>query len=265
MLSRIQSYIADILSRNNLKMSTTTGFFRNEAQIETLIQLKPAPRTVYVFGSSDGCEAYSLAIAYRLKNINLDLKIWGFEIDETCLERAKVALYDEAQIDYYKGNSVLASSKGRFFTMIEPNIFQVAGAITQLCKFIQGSVLDEAFISTLRSADIVLCQNVFVHMTEQQNYEGIRNLKRLLNEDGLLLIGGMRPAIRSKVTQKLGLVPITTQAESIHNGWVDLRQGWDESHPWRRKYYLLEPFRPLPDWASRYGTIFRKCDATTEA
>jgi chemotaxis methyl-accepting protein methylase len=239
-------------------MSTTTGFFRNDLQTEVLLRLKPALETVYVFGCSDGCEVYSLAIWCHLAAPAPKVQITGFDIDRACLAQAQAAVYTAAQLDYYNSGKPLCSRKASFFDVSTPGCFLVNKTITQHCAFRHGDVLDARFVAALPPADAVLCQNVLVHLAEEDNRRALENLCRLLGPDGLLLLGGMRPPVRSRLTYEMGLEPIADELEKIHDGWLDLRRAWDSAPAWRRKYYYLEPFQHVPDAPFRYGTIFRK-------
>ena len=144
----------------------------------------------------------------------------------------------------------------QFFDRVDGSRFRVAKSITETCEFKLGSVLDEAFMSQLPPADIVFCQNVLIHLGPEQNRIALRALRGLVSPNGLLAIGGMRPELRSALTNEFRLHPITEDCRVIHDGWRDLRHWWEESKPWAREYFALEPFQESADWERRYSSLF---------
>lgn len=256
-LVKLYGHARKFFTKNRLRVSTTTGFFRNDVQMETIIRLKPNPKTVYVFGCSDGCEAYSFAIHLKLNNVVPLPKIAGFDINAECIARAQSAEYQRNQMDYYGTGECLSGPKAQFFDKVGSNTYRVAESISRSCEFSCGSVLDEAFMSQLPKADIVFCQNVLIHLTPEQNRIALDNLKRLVDKDSLLAIGGMRPELRSALTTEAALSPVTDDCRVIHDGWRDLRNWWEESKPWEREYFALERFEETADWPYRYSSLFR--------
>ena len=256
-LAKLYGHARKFLTKNRLRVSTTTGFFRNDIQMETILRLMPKPKAAYVFGCSDGCESYSFAIHLRLNNVTPPPTIRGFDINEECILRARQATYERKQMDYYGTGENLNGPKAQFFKSIDGNTFRVDESISSTCEFQLGSVLDEAFMSQLPAADLVFCQNVLIHLSPEQNRIALLNLKRLVGEKGLLVIGGMRPELRSALTSETGLKPVIEDCRVIHDGWRDLRSWWEESKPWAREYFALERFEETPDWQQRYSSIFR--------
>lgn len=256
-LSKLYGHIRQFVARNRLRVSTTTGFFRNDRQMETILCLFPRPKTIYFFGCSDGCEPYAFAIHLKLSDPSVEPDILGFDINEGCIAKARAAVYANNQLDYYRTGTALTGPKAQFFRRANGNKFQLDAQIARVCKFKLGSVLDEEFISKLPPADLVFCQNVLDHLSPKQNRIALRNLRGLLTTHSLLVIGGMRPELRSALTQELRLDPVTNNCRAIHDGWRDVRGWWDQSKPWARAYYFLEPFREAPDWPYRYSSIFR--------
>lgn len=247
-----------IVRRNHLQVSTTTGFFRNDQQMQTIMRLFPRPKTVYFFGCSDGCEPYTFAMLLKLADPSAPLpKIHGYDINSECIAKAQAAVYDTNQLDYYRTGHQLSDESSLLFDKAAFNSYRVSASIKCTCSFGYGSVIDDDFMSQLPPADLVFCQNVLVHLPLEQNRSAVRYLRRLLTPQSILAIGGMRPDVRSVVTQEANLEPITDDCREIHDGWRDLRNWWDTSLPWTRAYFCLEPFRELSDWSYRYSSLFR--------
>jgi len=256
-LTKLYGKARRFLTRNRLRVSTTTGFFRNDVQMETIIRLVPQPKTIYVFGCSDGCESYSFAIHLRLHNVTPPPRIIGFDINEECILKARRGIYQRNQMDYYGTGENLAGPKTQFFNRADGTKVRVDDSIASTCEFNLGSVLDEAFMAQLPKADIVLCQNVLIHLSPEQNRIALHNLKKLVASRGVLAIGGMRPELRSALTNEAGISPVVEDCRVIHDGWRELRHWWEESKPWAREYFALERFEETPDWPNRYSSIFR--------
>jgi chemotaxis methyl-accepting protein methylase len=256
-LTKFYGEARKFLTKNRLRVSTTTGFFRNDVQMETILRLLPAPKLVYVFGCSDGCESYSFAIHLRLHKVSPAPKIRGYDINEECILKARRALYERQQMDYYGTGENLTGPKAQFFQLVGSNQFRVDESIASTCDFDLGSVLDDAFMAQLPKADLVFCQNVLIHLEPEQNRVALRNLQGLVADGGLLAIGGMRPELRSALTTEAKLEPVVEDCRVIHDGWRDLRNWWEESKPWAREYFALERFEETPDWPHRYSSLFK--------
>lgn len=257
MLTTIFRATRKFLTRDRLQISTTTGFFRNDRQMATLLALAPQPKVIYFFGCSDGCEPYTFAIHLKLADPACTPSIRGLDINEACIEKARLAVYDNKQMDYYRTGQALTAEQAQFFEKAGAGTFRVKNEITRLCDFEVGSVLDGEAMAKLPPGDLVFCQNVLVHLSAEQNVVALQNLKALLKPTSLLVIGGMRPEVRCELTRELQLEPVTTDCRPIHDGWRDLRKWWDESKPWAREYFCLEPFCETEDWPYRYSSLFR--------
>lgn len=241
-----------------LKISTTTGFFRNAIQIDTVTELISKPKSIYVFGCSEGCEAYSLAIHYYNKFNYIDYKLTGYDINANCIDVASKGTYDINQIDYYKSENLAIDGALKCLNKTKSGAYQVIDEIHRVCHFKFGNILDTDFMANLEPSDVILCQNVLIHLPYKQNVVAMTNLSKLLKSGSILVIGGMRPSYRSKITKKLKLKPIENNCETIHNNWLDCRKMWDEGNVLTRDYFALEPFKETKDWPYRYSTIFKK-------
>ena len=242
------------------QMSTTTGFFRNTAQLSTLLSLMPSPQRIHVFGCSTGCEAYGLAMIYDDSNSSKDLEINGFDIDKDCVKKAKAGLYEAKEVFYAKdalsgGNSERLLSK--YLKQESRGTYRVTNRILTSCIFADGNLLDSRFMNSLDAADIVVCQNVLIHMSEEHNREALKLIMERVRPEGLLIISGMRLSIRAKITQELGLMPVTENCREIHESQLDLRRFWDDYDAEDRPYFAMPPFEKAEDWKFRFTTIFR--------
>lgn len=258
MSMRFLGRLGRVFRRRMRQMSTTTGFFRNEAQMELILKLLPDARSAYVFGASAGCEAYTLALHFIRGVPGTRLSIAAFDIDDACLARAREAVYTAKEVDYYQSGKRLDDRWRPYFISEASGGYRIRPDVQQMCAFRHGSVLDGALISSLPSADLVLCQNVLIHMSPPDDAQAMRNLAALVKDGGILALGGMSPARRAVLTRQYPLEPITEQCEAIHEGWRDQRGAYRRHSFWRRPYTALEPFRRVRDWPHRYSSLFRK-------
>jgi chemotaxis methyl-accepting protein methylase len=218
--------------------------------------LRPKPDKILVFACSDGCESYSIAMAYQRSDPATKPRIQGYDIEDRCVEHARRGVYERSQLDYYRNGQPAVAANQRFFEKVEGGACQVKTEIAALCEFNKGSILDAQFMAGLGRADVVFCQNVLVHLSDEDKIAALENLLKVTRPDGLLAIAGMQPDARERITLQLGLRPVTERCQEIHDGWLDLRELWDKSRPWQRPYYALEPFRKCRKWEYRYSTLF---------
>lgn len=242
-----------------LRMATTTAFFRNLEQLETLHRVAPNPRRVYVFACSMGSETYSLAIFYAEKGVD-SCQFTGFDVNPECLRKANSGVYLSSELEYgdkrCHEESALRYIK-KYMHRDNEGGFGVSPEIRSRCRFEFGSILDAHFMNALPPADIVLCQNVLIHLTDEENALAIPLLTRVIRPGGILMIGGMRLPIRAKTTRDNGLTPITDNCEAIHESQKDLRRRWDNSTFLNRPYTAMPRFSKTSGWEYRFATIFR--------
>jgi len=257
---RILLHITNYFKRNKLRMSTTTAFFRNINQLNTIYELMPTPKKIFVFGCSSGSEVYTLAMFYNKKNANITPQIVGFDIDEHCLEKARRGIYSFEDLLYANNRPDESTAREVLEEYIVPRDdgqYRIVEKVRTQCGFNIGSVLDPNFIRNLDKVDIVFCQNVLIHMTEKENSRAIELLKSTVRPGGLLVIGGMRLSVKARMAKRIGLVPVTTNCCEIYEMQKDLRGLWDRSNVFNRPYYAMPPFTLTDDWQYRFSTIFR--------
>lgn len=258
-LSNLLSLVYSINERKRLKMSTVTAFFRNVEQLKLLFDLNPSPKRIYVFGCSKGCEAYSLAMFYHINCQNHIPHIIGYDVDEKCIEIARKGIYSNEDLAYGKmlGDETLRTYLDTYFAIDNNRRFKIIDDIQSRCEFHYGSILNMEFMKNLDQADIVLCQNVLIHMSEDENRIALRLLAKLLRPGGLLVIGGMRLLVREKLTKEMGMIPVFKNCQNIHEAQIDLRHLWNSTIIFNRPYYAMPPFKMIKNWEYRFSTIFR--------
>jgi SAM-dependent methyltransferase len=107
-------------------------------------------------------------------------------------------------------------------------------------------------IDALGRQDLVVANDFLCHMEPTEAERCLRNIARLVDSGGYLVVSGIDLDVRTKVAKDLGWRPIADLLEDIHDGDRSLRLSW----PWR--YWGLEPFDTRRhDWKVRYASAFQ--------
>lgn len=263
-VNKIKNMVQSVMYSKKKRMSVTTTFFRNMVQLRTILELMPTPRRINVFACSKGCEAYSLAILYHHKNSGHIPEINGYDINEECINVAKKGIYTRDELNYNGKRSDEAEIQEYFKHYFVPHSngsYTIREDIQSSCRFSVGSLLNTAFVKTLAPADIVVCQNMLIHLNTTKNKLAIMNLMQNICSGGLLVIGGMNLRLREKLLPQMNCSPVVNNCKEIHEGQIDLRLIWDKTSVFNRPYFAMPPFEKTTNWECRYSTLFK--DDTT--
>ena len=144
-----------------------TSFFREPATFDLLrkkvfsqlFQERQAddPVRVWVPGCSTGEEAYSIAICLieylREKDQDVPIQVFGTDLSETVLERARAGIYPESI-----AADVSPERLRRFFVKSNGN-YQIARSVRDMCIFARQNLTKDPPFSRL---DLILCRNVLI-------------------------------------------------------------------------------------------------------
>jgi two-component system CheB/CheR fusion protein len=172
---------------------SVTNFFRDTEAFEELRKVLSStltrrasrePFRAWVPGCATGEEVYSLAIMLRelleQLQISVSLQLFGTDISDVALERARAGLYT-ANV----AQDVSAERLERFFLQSDSG-YQVNKAIRETCVFArQDLTRDPPFGHT----DLISCRNVLIYMDSYLQRKVLPSLHYSLNPDGLLLLG----------------------------------------------------------------------------
>ena len=190
-LRKNQSEVKDLF---NDILIPVTSFFRDPAVFKALkanylpqllrsIQPGEAIR-VWVPACTTGEELYSLAIILaELKEAKNDLRevqIFGTDISEPSLERARAGLYPRSI-----AKEVSAERLRRFFEPVK-NGFMIQKAIRDLCVFARHNLAVDPPFSNL---DFISCRNALIYMTPALHSKILAMFHFALKPNGLLLLG----------------------------------------------------------------------------
>ncbi len=171
-----------------------TSFFRDAAaflMLKTtvfprLLKDRPANSAirVWVAGCSSGEEVYSIAIslleAVAESGKEFDIQLFGTDISDLAIERARTGLYP-ANIS----QDVSADRLGHFFARNEAG-YQISKRVRDLCVFARQNLIKDPPFSRL---DLISCRNVLIYLDSTLQKRVISTMHYALNPGGFLLLG----------------------------------------------------------------------------
>jgi chemotaxis methyl-accepting protein methylase len=160
---------------------------RNEV-IPALLQAKTVAgqRSIRVWsaGCATGEEPYSLAMAFlSAMGTNADsyvLSVTATDLDPVAIQTAQRADYDVAKLEH-----VPAPDRVRF-TVAEGKKFTLAPEVTEHVRFRQMNLFSDA---PPLAIDLILCRNVFIYFTREQQERITNVFHRSLARGGYLVLG----------------------------------------------------------------------------
>jgi len=173
---------------------SVTGFFRENTTFDALkkqvfpeiFQGRSADDAVRVWvpGCSTGEEAYSVAMALleymRDENLEYPVQIFGTDLSEPALERARAGIYPESI-----GADVAPGRLRRFFAKVDGQ-YQITRAVRDLCIFAQQNLTKDPPFSKL---DLITCRNVLIYLGPALQNKVMRFFHYGLKPTGFLVLG----------------------------------------------------------------------------
>jgi len=190
-----------------------TSFFREPARFEALKTVVfpsiVAPRDggaanvrLWVAGCSTGEEVYSIAITLlEFLDTYTDpprITIYGTDINERSLRKARMALYSERAVA-----GVSPERMARFFTAV-PGGYKIVKALRDLCVFAGHDVTRDPPYSRI---DLVTCCNVLIYFDPELQRKAIGLLQYALAPGGFLMLGSSE-SLRGSTNH---LTPVSTR------------------------------------------------------
>ncbi|MBU3981137.1 MAG: protein-glutamate O-methyltransferase CheR [Proteobacteria bacterium] len=182
-------------------------FFRNRHLFQTLdndifpdiINNKKGKndRTLRIWGA--GCafgeEIYSVAITLleylkktKKRVDDYDMSIFGTDIDEQALSKAKLGIYDKNAV-----RNVKKEILDHYFIM-RCDHYQLIDSIKNLVNFTKNDLTSEKHISppsgVIANYDLILCRNTLIYFSAALQQRAFLNFIRSLNPRGYLVLGG---------------------------------------------------------------------------
>jgi chemotaxis methyl-accepting protein methylase len=173
-----------------------TDFFRDatvydvlrKEVIPDLIKAKVATRQrsirVWSAGCATGEEAYSLTMAFLSalgsRADEFLLTVFGTDIDPKALQVARAATYDVAQLPHIPTGEQLA------FIEKDAQNFRIRPEVTRHVKFRPLNLFEDEPINVV---DVILCRNVFIYFTREQQTKVLERFWSALHRGGYLVLG----------------------------------------------------------------------------
>lgn len=172
-----------------------TSFFRDKELFENLSekvlpQLIPEDTPVgrelrlWVSACSTGEEAYSYAILIKEyldhHKLNVDVKIFATDLDQTSIEVAAKGIYPESIVA-----DVSQERLDRFFERFNDQ-YQIKRTLRQMVVFAPHNLLDDPPFTKM---DLVSCRNVLIYFQPEVQKRVLAKLTFSLNNNGVLVLG----------------------------------------------------------------------------
>ena len=208
-VTELDDYV-ELLQRNPAEVEAlyrdvlinVTSFFRNPEVFESLREVvyprilsecpSSEPVRVWVPGCSTGEETYSHAISLveMLSEMRLEvpIQIFGTDLSETAIQRARAGLYKEGI-----AAEVSEVRLRRFFHKV-PGGYQISKAIREMCVFARQNVFSDPPFSRM---DLISCRNVLIYLSPVLQKRVIPIFHYALKEHGFLLVGNTEGLVGS--------------------------------------------------------------------
>jgi len=245
--------------RSDRKFNFGTVFFRNRPQLSLIRRIasrKPhhGAFRIAVLACSTGAEVYSLVCTIRQARPDLNLIVHAVDIVKDVLAFAERGVYSLKDWEF-----VQVPIFERLTAEEMQVVFDRKGDHAIVKSWLRNGIVwqagdasDPGIVDQLGPQDLVIGNNFLCHMQPAQAEKCLRNMARLVDHGGHLVVSGVDLGIRTRVAHDLGWIPVLDAIEEIHAGDPSLIRDW----PWR--YWGLEPLnKSRPDWRMRYASVFQ--------
>jgi len=193
-VAHLQQHPEEVLALYEDILINVTCFFRDppvfaalqNSVLPKLCANRPAahPIRIWVPGCSTGEEVYSLAISLieflEAKRLDLPIQIFGSDISETSLSKARAGVYP-ASIKA----AVSPHRLRRFFTKVNGH-YEISKSIRERCVFARQNLAQDPPFSRL---DLVSCRNVLIYLGPVLQTKVLPIFHYALKPNGYLLLG----------------------------------------------------------------------------
>lgn len=239
----------------------STLMFRNRALLECLVAAaawfieRNGTASVHVGACSTGEEAYSLALLLADAGLIDRCELTASDVDPALVRRARKGVL-EAKV----ANAIPGALLERCFRRQADGRLRLDAAILDRIAF---STIDLTQPSrTAARYDILVANNVLVHFPGEGANGMLQAMVGRVQPQGLLCIGGGRQDDLQKTIELSGLVPVTTHADAVFEGWRLQRHAWYVNP---RPYWALPPARLTAAEPWRHAALFARSAGTAHA
>jgi chemotaxis protein methyltransferase CheR len=262
---RIGTFFYDHYVRGTYRDQTHyTWFLRNIAQLRLLTEVVSAhprgqPLRIASIGCSVGAELYSTLWLLRRYHPWLQVVARGIDTAANVIEVARKGVYrlrtpspqgGTLELNGAKVLTTVPNALNDIMDMTSEGDFRIKDWIREGVSWTVADATDPGLAAMIGPQDVVIACNVLGPMDDAIAEACLRGLVKLIVPGGTLVLDGIDLDLKSRVTQSLGLRPMTRYLEEIHT--ADPTKGdW----PWTR--WSHEPIDyQRADWQYRYATVF---------
>ena len=231
-----------------------TRFLRNRPQLDVLTNLLlskgKSELSVASLGCSCGAEINSLIYLVKRQKSDVNLHATGIDNSQSAIERAVRGYFslNDPELQGLTTNEVdeLFDRHGE--------ILNVKSAFRSTIRYYCQDAFDKSAVFGAESQDLVIVNNVFVHMQDNEVPRSFARALGYVRPGGYICVWGIDLELREHIVTEHQLISISDNDKAIYIADERSREVW----PW--KYEGLEPFNERhPKRALRYATIFKKC------
>lgn len=183
-----------------------TQFFRDKIQIDTFfdkifknyIQEKknsPDIITILSAGCATGEEPYTLAIYMLEKFPTINFRVFGIDINENFVERAKEGKYSSYSI---RGVPPIILTK--YFDRIDQETWKIKDIVKKYVSFERVNLMDKLKMRLLGKFDVIFCKNVIIYFDENSRNKVAEHFWYILKKSGYLVLG---PAEKIRIVSEI--------------------------------------------------------------
>jgi chemotaxis protein methyltransferase CheR len=184
-----------------------TYFWREVAQIRALAEvLVPAwfratnaPLRIWSAACATGEEPYSVAIALREAGWgDHPIQIDASDASEAALQKAQQGVYRERSF-----RAIPPELRAKYFDPPSPEGSRLRRELFPQLTFQRANLVSPGEITTLASAPVIFCRNVFIYFSPDAIRRTVASFARLMPSDGHLFVGASESLL--KLTQDFEL------------------------------------------------------------
>lgn len=198
-LQELADRLEDLTLRKKVMTYLTINvseFFRNpslfnrlkEVYLPTLLK-QNHPLRILSAGSSNGCEAYSLAIFLNELGVS-SFEIIGIDFDRDCVLASRFGVYKEEHM-----KNVSPDRLQRYFTVTSDQNYQINPEIKKNVHYRQGDLLAGRLP---KETDLILCRNVMIYFSEEAKNLLFQKFNQALKPGGYLFLGATETLFQSE-------------------------------------------------------------------
>lgn len=236
--------------------TASTLMFRNVpllrqvlALIEAIVATKGHAR-IHVGACSTGEEVYSLALLLQQRGLLDSCRLRASDVDPALLARARTGVLELQAVH------AIPDDIGPLDLEPRPDGRSELGPETRAA--IEFAVEDLCEPGRGPRFDLMVANNVLVHLPQAMRETMIDRLVDRLDGDGLLCIGGVRHDEMGPLIERLGLVAVEEGSDEAFDAWTIQHSAWYVSP---RPYWALPPARYTVGERWKHATLFARSRA----